>query len=69
LRLDLSDPGFDFSVLSAFRTRLLQGQAEQRLLMRRLERAKAHGWVRVRGRQRTDSTPILAAVRSLNRLE
>jgi transposase len=69
LRLDLTDPGFDFSVLSEFRTRLLQGQAEQRLLMRLLELAKAHGWVRVRGRQRTDSTHILAAVRSLNRLE
>jgi transposase len=69
LRLDLTDPGFDFTVLSEFRTRLLTGQAEQRLLMRLLEVAKAHGWIRARGRQRTDSTHILAAVRSLNRLE
>src|SRR3954454_25003539 len=32
LGLDLSDSGFDFSVLSEFRQRLLTGQAEQRLL-------------------------------------
>jgi transposase len=69
LRLELTDPGFDFSVLSEFRTRLLRGQAEQRLLTRLLEVAMAHGWVRARGRQRTDSTHILAAVRILNRLE
>jgi transposase len=69
LRLELADPGFDFSVLSEFHTRLLTGQAEQRLLTRLLEVAMAHGWVRARGRQRTDSTHILAAVRTLNRLE
>src|SRR6516225_6367430 len=51
LRLELADPGFDFSVLSEFRSRLLAGQAEQRLLMRLLEVAKAHGWVQARGRQ------------------
>lgn len=69
LRLELTDPGFDYSVLSEFRTRLLAGQAEQRLLTTLLERAKAHGWVRAKGRQRTDSTHVLAAVRTLNRLE
>jgi transposase len=32
LGLELTDPGFDFSVLSAFRDRLLAGSAEARLL-------------------------------------
>jgi transposase len=69
LRLELTDPGFDYSVLSEFRVRLLAGQAEQRLLTTLLESAKAHGWVQAKGRQRTDSTHVLAAVRTLNRLE
>ncbi len=69
LRLELTDPGFDFSVLSEFRTRLVAGEAEQRLLTTLLSVAKAHGWIRARGRQRTDSTHVLAAVRALNRLE
>jgi transposase len=69
LRLELTDPGFDFSVLSEFRARLLAGQAEQRLLTTLLAVAKTHGWVRAKGRQRTDSTHVLAAVRTLNRLE
>jgi transposase len=69
LRLELTDPGFDFSVLSEFRARLLAGQAEQRLLTTLLAVAKTHGWVRAKGRQRTDSTHVLAAVRALNRLE
>lgn len=69
LHLELTDPGFDFSVLSEFRARLLAGQAEQRVLTTLLEVAKAHGWVQAQGRQRTDSTHVLAAVRTLNRLE
>ena len=32
LGLELTDKGFDFSVLSEFRSRLLAGEAEQRLL-------------------------------------
>jgi transposase len=56
-------------VLSEFRTRLLTGQAEQRLLTVLLDLLKQHGWLKARGRQRTDSTHVLAAVRVLNRLE
>jgi transposase len=37
LGLTLTDPGFDFSVLSEFRQRLLDGQAEHLLLDRLLE--------------------------------
>jgi len=69
LGLELSDPGFDFSVLSAFRDRLLAGGAEDLLLDRLLERGRALGWLTTRGQQRTDSTHVLAAIRVLNRLE
>jgi transposase len=69
LGLDLADPGFDFSVLSKFRSRLLAGSAELLLLERMLERFKAQGLLKPRGKQRTDSTHVLAAIRTLNRLE
>ena len=69
LGLELTDPGFDFSVLSEFRTRLIEGQAELKLLDKMLEQFKAQGWLKARGKQRTDSTHILAATGTLNRLE
>src|SRR5256712_1053547 len=69
LSLELTDPGFDFSVLSEFRDRLLAGSAEELLLEKVLERCRAMGWLKARGRQRTDSTHVLAAIRVLNRLE
>jgi transposase len=69
LSLDLTDPGFDFSVLSEFRDRLLAGSAVERLLDKLLERCRAMGWLKSHGQQRTDSTHVLAAIRELNRLE
>ncbi len=69
LSLELRDPGFDFSVLSEFRDRLLAGGAEDLLLDTLLERGRALGWLKTRGQQRTDSTHVLAAIRVLNRLE
>jgi transposase len=69
LGLDLDDPGFDFSVLSEFRDRLLAGSAEALLLDTLLERCRALGLLKARGQQRTDSTHVLAAIRVLNRLE
>jgi transposase len=69
LGLELTDPGFDFSVLSEFRSRLLEGRAEERLLTRLLDLLERERLLRARGRQRTDSTHVLAAVRTLNRLE
>src|SRR5262245_49988265 len=69
LSLDLTDPGFDFSVLSEFRDRLRAGSAEEVLLEQLLERCRALGLLKARGTQRTDSTPVLAAIRKLNRLE
>src|SRR5262245_10208592 len=69
LGLELTDPGFDFSVLSEFRDRLLAGKAEALLLDKLLERCRTLGLVKARGQQRTDSTHVLTAIRVLNRLE
>lgn len=69
LALELDDSGFDFSVLSEFRRRLVQGSAEQRLLDALLERCKERGYLKARGHQRTDSTHVLGALRVLDRLE
>jgi IS5 family transposase len=69
LSLELGDPGFDFSVLCEFRARLVAGGQELLLLDRMLEHFAARGLVTARGRQRTDSTHVLGAVRKLHRLE
>jgi transposase len=69
LGLELDDPGFNFSVLSEFRGRLVAGGAEKLLLDEMLEVCKDRGLLTARSRQRTDSTHILAATRDLNRLE
>jgi len=69
LSLELDDPDFDASVLCEFRGRLLEGGAERLLFDHLLGRFREMGLVRARGKQRTDSTRILAAVRGLNRLE
>ena len=56
-------------MLSEFRTRLVKGKAEQTLLDTLLTRVQELELLKRRGRQRTDSTHVLAAVRMLNRLE
>ena len=69
LGLDLCDPGFDASVLTEFRARLLaDGQAE-RLLTLMLDRLRERGLLQGGGRQRTDTTHVRMAVRDLHRLE
>jgi transposase len=69
LSLELTDAGFDFSVLSEFRQRLVEQAAGERLLNEVLRQFKAKGWIKTRGQQRTDATHVLAAVRELSRLE
>ncbi|HEX6011077.1 MAG TPA: IS1182 family transposase [Geminicoccaceae bacterium] len=69
LGLELADPGFDHSVLCEFRSRLLAGSAEERLLGKLLDACQARGLLKARGRQRTDATRVLASIRALNRLE
>ena len=67
--LELTDAGCAASVVSALRTRLVTGGAEQQLLDTLLDRCRERQWLKARGRQRTDSTHVLAASRTLNRLE
>ena len=69
LALELTDPGFDASVLCEFRARLIAGHAENLLFETLLNHLRQHGLLKARGRQRTDSTHVLAAIRTLNRLE
>ena len=69
LGLALDDAGFDASVLCEFRARLLTGSAEQQLLDALLTLCRDRGWLHTRGRQRTDSTHVLAAIRAHNRVE
>ena len=69
LSLELTDEGFDFSVLSEFRQRLLEHEAGERLLNTMLEQFVEAGLLSSGGKQRTDSTYVLASVRDLNRLE
>jgi transposase len=66
--LDLKDPGFDFSVLSEFRGRLLEGKAEAMLLEKLLTICREQELVKARGKQRTDATHVLAAIRAMKRL-
>jgi len=69
LALELTDPGFDASVLSEFRKRLIVGNAEYLLFETMLTLFREQGLVKARGRQRTDATHVLAAIHVLNRLE
>lgn len=69
LGLELEDPGFDSSVLSEFRTRILAGGVERRALDLLLAALVTKGLVKAGGKQRTDSTHVISAVRDMNRLE
>jgi transposase len=69
LGLVLEDEGFDFSVLSEFRSRLVAGGLELAILEALLGRLQGLGLVGAGGVQRTDSTHVLARIRSLTRLE
>jgi transposase len=69
LCLEITDAGFDHTVLSEFRTRLLAGGAEQRLFDTMLALARERGLLKAGGHQRSDSTHVLSAAHTLNRLE
>jgi len=70
--MEVTDPGFAYSLLSEFRARLIGDEVglgwEGVLLGRLLDRARQQGWLKARGRQRTDATHVRAAIRTLNRL-
>lgn len=69
LGLELTDPGFDFSLLSEFRDRNIADGHPDRILNVILDRLREAGLLKRPGRQRTDSTHVLSAVRRLSRLE
>ena len=69
LSLELTDPGFDFTILSEFRERLIKEEGEQEILNKMLQKFQEKGLLRAKGKQRTDSTHVLAKVRELTRLE
>jgi transposase len=69
LHLPLRYGGFDHSVLCYFRQRVLGGGQEALLFEAVLERLKALGFVKPRGKQRTDSLAVLGAVQQLSALE
>jgi transposase len=69
LGLELTDSGFDHTVLSEFRTRLVEASAEYQIFEMLLNTFRAKDLIKPRGKQRTDATHVLAVVRTLNRLE
>jgi transposase len=69
LGLVLDDPGFDHTVLAEFRGRVADAGLEQAVLDGLLAKLAAAGLVKAGGKQRTDSTHVIAAVAALNRLE
>jgi len=70
LGLEVTDPGFDYAVLSAVRTRLVEeGYGREWAVVHRLvQEARQRGWLKERGQQRSDATHVRAAIRTLNRL-
>ena len=69
LSLPLDDEGFDASILTDFRQRLVANSAQDRLLEPILQVCREHKWLKAGGKQRTDSTFVLAKVRGLSSLE
>lgn len=69
LHLPLNYAGFDASVLSEFRDRLIDNKGQRTIFDGLLEKMKTAGMLKGRRLQRTDSLLIVAAVRDLNRLE
>jgi transposase len=69
LHLPLDYAGFNFSVLSDFRKRLLAHDAAARLFDTLLSQLRELGLLKRRGRQRTDSLAVLARIHLLTRIE
>lgn len=69
LSMELGDAGFDYSVLSEFRERLLTYGLAGQMLDVMLQCFDAHGLLKTKDKQRTDSTHVCAALRALNQLE
>src|SRR4051794_20906560 len=69
LNLKLGDPGFHSTTLVYFRQRLLEHAKSDLAFRAVLEALQAEGFLPKRGKQRLDSTHVLAAVADLSALE
>jgi transposase len=69
LGLGLADEGFDHSILSEFRARVVEHGLAERALDLLLAALVDKGLLKAGGKARTDSTHVVAAVRELNALE
>jgi hypothetical protein len=69
LGVELTDTGFDSSVLAKFRARLTEHAMERIIFDRLLDHCKTAWLLAAGGKQRTDSTHVISAVHDLNRLE
>lgn len=69
LHLPLDAAGFDFSCLCYFRRRLVAHERERLVFEELLRTIEAMGFLKKRGKQRTDSVAVLGAVRQLSTLE
>jgi transposase len=69
LSLGVEDEGIDFSILSDFRQRLIDERGAELMLGPILQKGRERGWIQAGGKQRTDSTHVLASIRTLHRLE
>jgi transposase len=69
LHLPLGYGGFDFSCLSYFRRRLVEHDASRLVFEAVLAKVRALGYLKKRGKQRTDALGVVGAVRELSQLE
>jgi transposase len=69
LGLSLTDEGFDASVLSEFRQRVVESEAADYFLNLLLDHFKTQGLLKSWKQQRTDATHILGNLRTLNQVD
>lgn len=69
LSLPLDDTGFDASILTDFRQRLVDHHAQEILLDPIIDLCVRKGWIEQKGQQRVDSTMVFAHARRLHSLE
>ncbi len=69
LSFPLDSTGFDASILTDFRQRLVEHEAQELLLEPILRICVQRGWIVPKGKQRVDSTMVLSQGRRLSSLE
>jgi transposase len=58
IRLEITDSGFDYSVLSEWRSRLIASERKSEFLNKMLLPFQNKGWLTTRGKARTDSIHV-----------